>query len=127
MEYRVLESGHYSRYKNSSTKIIKNQKELKSLYLSHNVGVLPPNGETPYIKTPKIDFDTQQVVAFFVGQKSNGGYGVKIDEIDESSDVCTIYYSYTHPSPTSMVVDSITYPYMIIVVNTKKNINLIKQ
>lgn len=126
MEYNLLESGAYSKHTKKDTLIITNSDELKALYLSHKVGVILPNSDNLDIKVPSVDFDTQRVVAFFVGQKSTGGYGIEINEIKDS-DTCDVYYSYTVPNPNSSVVDSLTSAYKIIVINTTKKINLIKQ
>ena len=52
--------------------VVKDQKGWEEVWSGMNGNVMPKPG------TPKVDFDSQMVIAVFMGTRKSGGYSVKI-------------------------------------------------
>lgn len=50
------------------------------------------------------------------GEKKTGGYGIKLDEVNENSKIL-IRVEYFDPEPDEIVIQVVTYPYIIIELN----------
>ena len=68
---------------------------------------------------PRIDFTQNTVVAIFAGEKSTGGYSVRVDRITDDSSPGqpssgTVHYRVIAPPPDAFVTQAFTYPYVIV-------------
>ncbi|MBS3092847.1 protease complex subunit PrcB family protein [Candidatus Pacearchaeota archaeon] len=61
-----------------------------------------------------INFNESMVVAVFQGQKSTGGYDIKINKIVETSNKLLVYITETPPGKNCIVTQALTQPYNII-------------
>jgi len=70
---------------------------------------------------PSVDFDKQVVVAIVLGQRSSGGYGVKIDEVlaNPSGKKLQVRYTKTTPGEGCAVTTVLTSPYVLATVETQ--------
>ncbi len=67
-------------------------------------------------EAPEIDFDKHMALAVFMGQRSTGGYSVRIESVREFEKHIEVHYTSTSPSPGDMVTMAITSPYHIVIV-----------
>ena len=64
---------------------------------------------------PPVDFNSQTVLAVFLGERGNGGYWIKIDRIDMThNNVITVHVAVTTPGNNCVVPQIITEPYDIV-------------
>lgn len=64
---------------------------------------------------PKVDFEKNMVVAYFLGEKTSGGWGVTIRSVN-TADGLKITYLVRNPAPGSVTTTVMTYPYSAVVV-----------
>jgi len=67
----------------------------------------------PMPTVPVIDFSSNMVIGYFLGQRSTGGYSVSIEDIKESNDEIVVTISTTMPGRNSIVSQALTSPYAI--------------
>lgn len=68
---------------------------------------------------PTIDFSKQIVLVIFAGEKRTGGYSVEVSRVTDDSQPGkpskgTVHYHVLAPPAGAMVVQVITYPYVVI-------------
>lgn len=68
----------------------------------------------PNYEIPVINFETELIVVFFMGEKNSGGYSISVNTLTESDNYINVNYQETSPEPTDMVTMAITQPYCII-------------
>jgi hypothetical protein len=61
------------------------------------------------------------------GQKPTGGYGIEISDVQRKGDKTTIRIKETKPPRDSMVIQVITFPYLVLNINTDLNIEVIDE
>ena len=71
--------------------------------------------ESPKPETPKVDFDSQMVIAVFMGTRNTGGYSVKITSVEQNGKV-TVKVKESSPPPGAIVTTALTSPYHVVVV-----------
>lgn len=64
---------------------------------------------------PKVDFDKNMVVAYFLGEKTSGGWGVTIQSVN-TVDGLKVTYVVRSPAPGAVTTTVMTYPYSVVVV-----------
>jgi hypothetical protein len=101
----------YSGIKTKETLIIDSQKDWQELWQKHTQNVQP----VPSL--PDVDFTKNMVIAVFMGEKNTGGYGIHVSKIEETNNNVYIELEETVPSSGTIVSQSFTQPYHIVVVS----------
>ena len=70
--------------------------------------------QSPGFDLPEIDFSKYMAIAFFMGEKSTGGYQIIVDSIVGTKDQVVVYYKEIGPKLGEMVTMAFTQPYSII-------------
>ena len=65
---------------------------------------------------PEVDFNSEMVIAAFMGERNTGGYAVTIEEVVQEGDQLKIYYSEAEPPEGSMTIQIMTAPSHLIAV-----------
>lgn len=105
---RELDHGHYSGAGQSRSVVSYNSKaEWETFWASHGSNLHPAP------KVPKVDFRKFTVLAAFMGHKSSGGFGIKIESVrdDGTNLVVTVKESF----PSGMSTMATTSPFHMIV------------
>ena len=88
--------------------VVQGQQEWEQLWeRSCRGGPLDAEDQPP----PEVDFARSSVVASFWGEKSTGGYSVRILAITEMDDHVLIEVERAAPPPTCPVIQVLTYPH----------------
>ncbi|RME77561.1 protease complex subunit PrcB family protein [Candidatus Woesearchaeota archaeon] len=66
---------------------------------------------------PSIDFNEQEVIALFQGEKPTGGYGISVIRVQDEGDEVVVYYVETVPE--GIATQAITSPYHIITIKAQ--------
>jgi fructose-1,6-bisphosphatase len=101
--FELLKEEAYGGRENESNVVLKSQSELDKLYADLNLGA-----------APKINFESNKVVALFMGQKSSGGYSISIRKITVDGDTTTV--SVKRTLPEGMATMALTAPYCIAII-----------
>jgi len=89
----------------AGTRVIRTEFEFRQLWSS--IGA-PPTAR------PAVDFSTTMVLAVFMGRKSTGGYGVRIDRVVPTESGGAVFVSEKVPGPGDTVTQALTSPFHII-------------
>ncbi|AWA30651.1 hypothetical protein HYN48_11440 [Flavobacterium magnum] len=73
-------------------------------------------------KIKPTDIDTSNFVILSAGEKSTGGYSIGVEKVTETSTNIVITVKETAPKPGAMVTESLTTPFTIVKINSKKEI-----
>ena len=68
----------------------------------------------PTPPAPEVDFEERMVVAFFLGQRSSGGYGATIESCNATAAGMRIVVHESAPDPDAVVTTALTAPYHIV-------------
>lgn len=73
---------------------------------------------------PKIDFETNTVVAISAGRRPTGGYSLQVTKVTEDSrpgepSRAAVHYRVLSPPPDTVVTQALTYPCIVIRVEKK--------
>jgi len=96
------------------SRVITTQEEWEKFYLQlidENAG-----DTTITFVTPKIDFNTYQVITGSIGFRSSGGYSVSVEKIHELNDAVAIDVIVTKPGSNCVVPAMVTYPSTAILI-----------
>ncbi len=64
-----------------------------------------------------VSFDSQVVVAAFLGRRRTGGYGLELADVERSGDFVTLYLREQRPAADAMVTQAITWPAVLLLVD----------
>jgi hypothetical protein len=105
-----IDKGFRSGVRERKFVVIKTANEWEELWSSHVSGSISPKA------LPSIDFQTEMIVAVFLGEKMTGGYDVEIIKIEEAHQkpVLTVTIRDTKPSPDIIVTQALTQPFHIV-------------
>jgi hypothetical protein len=95
----------------ASNVIVKSQEDLNALFQSLEVQEIP-----------KVDFSKNQVVALFLGQRSNGGFSILIDRVEVEGEKVVIYKKVQTPKMGEVVTMALTTPVVIAEIHSTKEI-----
>ena len=70
------------------------------------------------------DIDTANFVILNVGERISGGYSIKVKSVIETADKILMTVEETEPKTVEMVTEVISYPYVIVKINSKKPIEI---
>ena len=86
MSTETLWKGAYSGQISAYTSVITDQEKYESLWKAHRSNTI---GGTD--APPTVDWQTEMVIAVYIGARNTGGYSVTIDSVLESSDQITVH------------------------------------
>lgn len=101
--FEILKQDSYGGRDNESVVVVKSQDELNKLYK-----------ELGWSDVPKVEFNQNNVVALFMGEKRTGGYSIGVKKVSIDDGVVTLKVLKTKPD--GMATMAITAPYCIVVV-----------
>lgn len=99
-EYTVIKQETYGGTEQEKSVLINSRSELAKLY--REIGIK---------QLPEVDFENHSVVAFFMGEKSTGGYSINITGVAIKNGVATI--TLLKSAPSGMATMALTRPYCI--------------
>lgn len=70
----------------------------------------------PQPELPKIDFEKEMVIAVFMGERSSGGYDIKIIDVFKKEKEIVVVVEETEPPVDSLRTMALTSPYHIVTV-----------
>lgn len=100
-----------SRIKTSSTRTASSQEEWEMLWKEHSA--------SPSV--PTVDFNKQTVLAVFAGQKSTGGYAIKITSIRIEGQKLMVSYHESEPEKGKVTSQVLTAPSHIVKVDKRQS------
>jgi len=112
ISFDTIDKGTQSGYHERSSFIIKDQARWEEIWNLHTSNL----DQVPRI--PKVDFDTDMVIAVFRGEFPSSGFDTKVTGITEKGGKIEVTVTETD-NIGGMVLDVITYPFHII--KTKKS------
>ncbi len=71
---------------------------------------------TPAPKLPDVDFEKQTVIAVFMGERTSGGYGIRVTSVTETAKEIVVSIARRSPPPGAMTISVMTQPYDMVVV-----------
>ncbi len=90
--------------------VIDNQEEWRELWDELN------SKREPQPDLPQIYFDSQIVIATFMGEKRTGGYEIRIDKIQQVGNEITVKVEENSPAKGDIVTHAFTQPYHIVII-----------
>lgn len=104
----IVINGTYSAIDDKREVLINDNEKYQALMNEHykNLDQMP--------RIPVVDFTKYSVVAVFIGPRSNGGYMVAIDSINESSNSLNVNVSEITPGKNCVVTEAITKPFSLV-------------
>lgn len=112
--YQVLVSSEYGGGSFEFYETITEEREFKMLLGDDEIKkFVKPN-----------DILTSNFILVNLGEKNNGGYSVAVDKIEELPDKIKISFKKITPTPGTNVIMSITNPYCVVKINSKKPIEI---
>lgn len=92
--------------------VLKNERGWKNIWKNHIRNIVPPP------PVPAVDFNSNDVIAVFLGTRSSGGHSVIIGDIEETtwegSPARIVHYKTTEPGPGMMNTMALTQPFHIV-------------
>lgn len=82
--------------------------------------------ESEYNKLVSVNFNTNDVVVVYQGQKNSGGYSIDVAEIHWENELLMVKTIETIPETGKPVTMAITNPYCITIIPKAKSITLIQ-
>lgn len=70
------------------------------------------------------DLQQSNFVILNMGEKPTGGYSITVDSVTETENNIIIKVKEVNPEPGAMLTQSISYPYTVIKINSKKPITV---
>jgi len=111
LKYEILTESAYQGKEEKSFEVIDSDASLSKIYESINSEAVP-----------EINFAKERVVALFLGGRNSGGYSVKIKSIEEREGKVYVSVEEIGPKPGEQVMMSLTNPFLIVKINTTKQI-----
>lgn len=115
--WEVVSEGAYSNQEEASNQLIQNADDWQSLWSIINKGRFP----TPAL--PEVDFETQNLLACFMGMKTSGGHSIQVETMTMQGESLMVKVVQESPGQNCMVTDAITYPYVIVAVDKPTSTN----
>ena len=106
-EWRDDQSG----VRESEELVIRNESDWRDLWDRVHRSVEPPP------TMPTVDFEQHMVVAVFLGEKEQGGYGVEISRLTPKAGGLQAQIEETAPEPDMMTIQALTQPYHMVVIS----------
>ena len=104
--FTVIDSGAYSHLTLAKELVIHDNKEWKYLWLAHT-------GD-PRKRPPPVDFRTEMVMAFFLGERPTSGYAIHVQRIRVIKDQLQVELTINYPDPRRQHSMALTQAHTII-------------
>jgi hypothetical protein len=102
--FRVLASGTHSAITQPREWVIRDSARWRQLWRMTGHHASPP----------PVDFDSQMVIALFMGEQPSGGYSIGIARITDTPQGLQVEVRLQRPAPDSMVSMALTQPWVIV-------------
>ena len=108
-DFDEILKGYYSNgFTEEGSLVIKSQGEWEEFWIRLH------EGSDPIPLLPEVNFDSEIVVAVFMGEKSSGGYEISIEKIIEKDSELVISIREVNPKLGEGVTMALTQPFHII-------------
>ena len=114
--YEVVYKSQTGGKKEKSNLIIKNYEEFNTLISELNIG------EEEYEKLLSIDLEKHDLLVYFLGEKSTGGYAIEVDKVKFSPNSSEVFLKEIVPEKNAMVTNALTSPYIFVTLPKNKTI-----
>jgi hypothetical protein len=106
--YIELNSGTNGDFPEKTNKIINNQNDYNEAWTAAFKRFFDKQ------KPARIDFETKMILLVTMGEKTSGGYTIKIDSITENEKTIVVTVLETSPGKNCMNTSVMTYPHQIV-------------
>ena len=106
--HEILQQGTYSGIKEPLAQVITSQQDLEALWKRHTSVLVP---QPP---APKVDFDSQAVVAIYAGEKRTGGYRIVLKNVSSEQSNLVVAYQLTEPPANSFTLQVLSQPFLLL-------------
>ena len=104
--FSIIAQGDQSQLPLAKELVIRDNTEWQYLWLAHT----GDPGKVP----PPIDFRTEMVMAFFLGQRPAGGYAIQVQKIRVIDNHLLVELTVKHPDPRAHTTMALTQTHTII-------------
>lgn len=108
LEPEIISEGAYCRIDQAGHYFIEDQQSWQDLWERMH------EGRIPQPELPPVDFGEAVVVAFFMGEKSSGGYGIELAEARLQGELLKLDLIYREPSSNCAATMAMTQPFLIV-------------
>ncbi|GGJ18287.1 protease complex subunit PrcB family protein [Deinococcus roseus] len=107
VKYTQIQYAGNSTYRsqNFGAALVSRESLFQSIWQKANALILP----TP--AAPDIDFNTSTAVFLFLGQRSTGGYGFKVNSMESKGTTLIVHVTVSSPKPDSILTQALTSPW----------------
>lgn len=110
-----IQSGDNGGYKTKTNLVISTQKEFLKIWEQAFANYM--NKES----APEVDFKKNIILLVALGEKTSGGYTIKVNSVIESEDNTIVNILNTSPGKGCMTTEALTYPYQIVQIEKPNN------
>jgi hypothetical protein len=120
--FETVLQGTHSGISDPMHKLIRSEKEWKELWAKHT------RGSTPVPPAPKIDFSKKDLIMVVAGTRSNSGYGLTIEKVEEGEKKLIIHVKESKPAPDAITLQVLTQPFHFVTIpkSNKQELDLQK-
>lgn len=108
VSYETIKEGTSSGFREPLAKVVTSEPEWKDLWKKH-VSILVPQ---PLL--PEVDFQEENVIAIFAGEKKTSGYRVVIKDVSYKENNIVVTYKLTEPPSNSFTLQVVTQPFVLL-------------
>jgi len=117
---RELARGAFSAISDRKEGVLKSEKEWAEFWKQHAA-------TSTGLKQPTVDLSKEMVVAVMMGRRNTGGYSVRIEQVEESTETIKVSYSEREPKPGGMTLQALSAPFhMVAVAQSQKPVTFKK-
>ncbi|TSA06081.1 MAG: protease complex subunit PrcB family protein [Deltaproteobacteria bacterium] len=102
--------GYQSGYTEPAKLVIRTEDEWRKVWEKIN------SPRFPKPELPEVNFETEIVIAVFMGERQTGGYGIEIKRIVRHVEEIIVEVEEQHLRPDSLVTMALTQPYHIVII-----------
>lgn len=104
--FEIISTGGYGGIKQKSNIVIKNEQELLDLW------------SEPSSELLEVDFETEMIIAIFMGEFGSGGYSTEVIALEEDVDTLKVTIENISPGSNCATTDALSQPFYVV--KTKK-------
>lgn len=106
--FETMVQGTYANRRDSGQEVIRSQTEYERIWRQTQ------HSENPDDLPQEIDFQSEMVIALFMGRQNTGGYSIEVEEIRAGDRRATVYYREYSPGPGEMRTQALTSPFHLV-------------
>jgi len=110
----VISEGAWSNIDEQRLAVIRDNAAFDALWSEHSPGSPGLDGIPP---KPDVDFNIDQLLALFLGERNTGGYSINIESVVELDTQVTINVLEQVPGAGCVVTTALTQPYQFIIMS----------